>query len=119
MKAVLFIIMLLVTTSCSTFRFPGVHRINIQQGNVISQSMIDKLKPGMTKSQVRFVLGNPVVDNPLNQNRWDYIYTIAIAGGKQIRRVLILHFDQDRLSHFEGDFLPTENTKTLADATAK
>ena len=100
---------LVILAGCSTFRFPGVHRITVQQGNVISQTMIDKLKPGMTKSQVRFVLGNPVVDDSLDKNRWDYIYTVQIAGGDITRQILILHFREDRLSYFEGDFKPTES----------
>ncbi len=106
------IISLLVLASCSTLRFPGVHRINVQQGNVISQSMIDRLKPGMTKSQVRFVLGNPVIDDSLNENRWDYIYTVQVAGGETQRQELILFFLDDKLSYFESDLLPAENEQS-------
>ncbi len=108
MKAVLVLAMVLLVAGCSTFRFPGVHRITVQQGNVVSQAMIDKLKPGMTRSQVRFILGNPVVDDSLDQDRWDYIYTIQVAGGEVIRRLLVLHFREERLSYFEGDFLPSD-----------
>ena len=108
MKAVLVLAMVLLVAGCSTFRFPGVHRITVQQGNVVSQAMIDKLKPGMTRSQVRFILGNPVVDDSLDQDRWDYIYTIQVAGGEVIRRLLVLHFSEERLSYFEGDFLPSD-----------
>ena len=109
MKAVLALAMVLLVVGCSTFRFPGVHRITVQQGNVVSQAMIDKLRPGMTKSQVRFILGNPVVDDSLDQDRWDYIYTIQVAGGEVIRRLLVLHFREERLSYFEGDFLPSDS----------
>ena len=108
------ILSLLVLTSCSTLRFPGVHRINVQQGNVISQSMIDRLKPGMTKSQVRFVLGNPVIDHPLNENRWDYIYTMQVAGGETQRQALILFFLDDKLSYFESDLLPAKNEQSTS-----
>lgn len=108
MKVVLILSILLLATSCSTFQFPGVYRITIQQGNVISQAMIDKLKPGMTESQVRFILGNPVIDDQLDRESWEYIYTIQISGGKIFRRMLILHFIESRLSYFEGDFLPTD-----------
>ena len=97
-----------LVAGCSTFRFPGVHRINVQQGNVVSQAMIDKLKPGMTKSQVRFVLGNPVVNNTLDREQWDYIDTIQVAGGETRKLSLILHFEDERLSYFEGDYVPTE-----------
>ena len=106
------ILSLLILASCSTFRFPGVHRINVQQGNVISQSMIDRLKPGMTKSQVRFVLGNPVIDDSLDENRWDYVYTVQVAGGETQRQALILFFLDNKLSYFESDLLPTENEES-------
>ncbi len=119
MKAVLFLTIVLLSSGCSTFRFPGVHRITIQQGNVISQAMVDKLKPGMTQSQVRFVLGNAVIDDPLDQETWEYIYTIQIAGGDVIKRILVLHFKENRLSYFEGDFLPTKNTDELVTAEAE
>ena len=104
----------MLINGCSTFRFPGVHRVTIQQGNVISQVMVDKLKPGMTKSQVRFILGNPVLDDNLDKDRWDYVYTIQIAGGEKLRRILSLHFLNERLSYFEGDYLPTEAAGKLA-----
>ena len=100
--------------SCSTFRFPGVHRITVQQGNVISQSMIDRLKPGMTKSQVRFVLGNPVIDDSLNENRWDYVYTVQVADGKTQRQELVLYFLDDKLSYFKSDLMPTENQQATS-----
>ncbi len=74
--------------------------------------MIDKLKPGMTTSQVRFVLGNPVINDPLDQDTWHYIYSIQIAGGEPITRKLKLHFQEGRLSHYEGDFAPTEVQQT-------
>ncbi len=115
MKSALVLTIILATSGCSTFRFPGVHRITIQQGNVISQIMVDKLKPGMTRSQVRFVLGNPVIDDPLDQQSWEYIYTLQVGGGQVIRRVLVLHFLDERLSYFEGDFLPSEVAKQIAD----
>ncbi len=110
--------LLVLVSSCSTYRFPGVHRITIQQGNVVNQAMIDKLRPGMTMSQVRFVLGNPVLEDPLNQSRWDYVSTVQIAGGETLRRKLVLHFRADRLSHFEGGFIPTSNKAVITGAMA-
>ena len=105
-------------SGCSTYRFPGVHRITIQQGNVVTQTMIDKLKPGMTKSQVHYVLGTTVIKDPLNSTRWDYIYTIQIPGNDEIQKKLQIHFVDGRLSHFDGDFEPTErSTTTESDQT--
>lgn len=113
----LILLLSLVLTACSSLRFPGVHRITIQQGNVITQQMIDKLRPGMTRSQVRFVLGNAVIDDSLNADRWDYVYTIQIPGRAQIHKVLSVYFVEDRLSYFIGDFLPTEDYQELNTAS--
>ena len=112
----LIIILGVALTGCSTLRFPGVHRINVQQGNVITQQMIDKLRPGMTKSQVRFVLGNAVIDDSLDVDRWDYIYTLSIAGGDQIRTKLSIYFVDERLSYFVGDFIPAEEYEVYREA---
>ena len=104
-----------VLTACSTLKFPGVHRINVQQGNVITQQMIDKLRPGMTKSQVRFVLGKAVIDDSLDIDRWDYIYTLSISGGDQMKTKLSVYFVNDRLSYFVGDFIPSEEYEAYRD----
>ena len=112
------LIVLLVSSAlvgCSSFQFPGVHRITVQQGNVITQQMIDKLKPGMTRSQVRFVLGNAVIDDQLDADRWDYVYSIQIAGGNPIRKVLTVYFLDDRLSYFEGDFVPSDEYEAFVE----
>ena len=103
-------------SACSTLKFPGVHRINVQQGNVITQQMIDKLRPGMTKSQVRFVLGKAVIDDSLDVDRWDYIYTLSIAGGNQMKTKLSVYFVDEKLSYFVGDFIPSEEYEAFRDA---
>ncbi len=105
--------------ACSTFRFPGVHRITIQQGNVITQQMVDRLKPAMTKSQVKFVLGNAVIDDQLEADRWDYFYSIQLPNGDVIRKILSVYFVEERLSHFIGDFIPTDEYAALAKAANK
>lgn len=79
------------------------YKIEIQQGNAINQEMLARLKPGMTPSQVRFVLGTPLLVDPFRANRWDYVYRLA-KGGKLVeeRRVTIV-FEDDRLKAIEGD----------------
>jgi len=52
-----------------------VHKLDIQQGNVVTQEMVDKLRPGMTRAQVRYVLGTPLVTDSFHQDRWDYFYS--------------------------------------------
>ena len=63
--------------------FPGVYKIDIQQGNVVTQDMIDQLRPGMTQRQVRFIMGNPLVADTFHPNRWDYIYSMQPGGGER------------------------------------
>jgi len=81
----------------------GAHKIDIQQGNAVNSEMLAQLKPGMTPSQVRFVLGTPLVVDPFRGNRWDYVYQLE-RGGRLLesRRVSVV-FENDRLKGIEGD----------------
>ena len=98
----------LILSGCSLKRprLPRVHKITVQQGNVITQDMIDKLKPGMTRSQVAFVMGEPVMRNPFNDNRWDYIYSIELPGVFSTTQVMSLYFVDEELAYFTGDLAP-------------
>ena len=89
-------------------KIPRIHKITVQQGNVITQDMIDQLKPGMTKRQVAFVMGEPVVRNPFDEDRWDYVYTIKIPRTDLIQQKMSLYFTNDLLTHFTGDLIPSE-----------
>ena len=73
------------------------------------------IETGMTRSQVQFVLGNPVLADSFERDRWNYVYTIDIPGQAIIERELIIVFEDDRLLRFEGDYTPSENKD---DATA-
>lgn len=86
---------------------PGVYRASIQQGNVITQEMVDRLKPGMTQRQVRFILGEPILGNTFRDERWDYIYTLQVGARERQQQRLTVWFDGDALARFEGDFLPS------------
>jgi len=108
-------------SGCSSFdlpelRFPGVYRQTIQQGNVVTQEMINRLKPGMTRRQVRFILGEPVLANAFREDRWDYVYTIQIGSLDRLQQSVTLYFEDDALSYFEGDFLPTAAREALEKA---
>ena len=102
----------LVSSGCSWIKFPGVHKVDIQQGNLIDQDMVNKLQLGMTKSQVRFVLGNPLVADTFDQTRWDYIYRRVSSLGVYSEKGMTVHFDdQGLLEEVEGDFsLNNKNT---------
>lgn len=94
--------------------FPGVYKIDIQQGNVITQEMVDQLQPGMTKRQVQYVMGTPLIKDTFTQNRWDFVYTLQPGGKERQQESLTLYFENDLLSHFEGDFVPSANAPVAA-----
>ena len=91
-------------------RFPRVYKITVQQGNVLSQAMVDKLKPGMTRSQVAFIMGEPVIRNSFNENRWDYIYRVEVPGYFETSQRVTLFFQDELLAYFTGDMAPTSYT---------
>ena len=97
----------LLTASCA---LPRLHRVTIQQGNVITQEMVDQLKPGMTREQVAFIMGEPVVRNIFNQDRWDYIYTIKVPGRFETEQRFTVFFENDALSSLAGDLAPSDAT---------
>lgn len=83
-----------------------LYRIDIQQGNVITQEMVDKLKPDMTKAQVRFVLGTPLIVDTFRDNRWDYFYMLYENGKLIDRQKLTIFFEDDRLTYIENYSVP-------------
>ena len=95
---------LLLVGACS---LPRVHKVTVQQGNVITQEMIDRLKPGMTPSQVAFVMGEPVLRHAFGEDRWDYIYTLQIPGYYNEQKRVSLYFENGVLAYFTGDYAPT------------
>ena len=83
-----------------------VYQQEIQQGNVIDQEMIDKLKPGMTRAQVRFVLGTPLLTDPFHADRWDYVYFYKKSPATPAeKRRLTVFFEGDALARLEGDIV--------------
>ncbi len=104
---------MLFTGACSylpSLQFPGVYKIDIQQGNIITQEMVDQLRPGMTKRQVTFVMGTPLVRDPFNQDRWDYVYSYQPGGGVRGQERITMYFENDLLVNFTGDFRPGDGT---------
>ena len=99
--------------------FPGVHKINIQQGSKITQDMVDQLRPGMTKAQVRFVLGTPLLADTFDQDRWDYFYALTLGDGREIKEHLSVFFKEDQLESFEGDFVPSSEVEAELETGAE
>lgn len=86
-------------------KLPFVYRPLIVQGNVITQEAVDELKPGMTRKQVEFVLGTPLLQDVFHDNRWDYYYAIGI-GEIELEKRLVLHFENNQLARIVGDYQP-------------
>lgn len=84
--------------------------MDVQQGNVVTQEMASKLKPGMSREQVRFVLGTPLVVDPFHADRWDYVYRLEKRGELVEERKLTVIFEDDRLKRVEGDVVPARAT---------
>ncbi len=105
-RLILVAVVIVSLAGCTNFRFPGVHKINIQQGHIITEEMVQQLKPGMTKRQVRFVLGNSLLPNTFNDDRWDYYYSLRRGSdGKFIERLLTVYFEGDSMVRWEGDYV--------------
>lgn len=94
--------------SCSNFRFPGAYKLKIQQGNYIEQEKVDQLKIGMTKRQVQFIMGTPMVQDTFNPDRWDYFFSIK-QGNELLKDYrLTTFFENDLLVRWDGDYEPAQ-----------
>lgn len=94
------------------------YRIDVQQGNYVDQEMVAKLRPGMTRDQVRFVLGTPLVADVFHADRWDYVYRLQPGRGQAQLRRLSVFFEGDRLKRVGGDVV-AETAESAAAAAAE
>jgi outer membrane protein assembly factor BamE len=85
------------------------YRPDVQQGNVITNEMVEQLRPGMTREQVRFMLGTPLLADAFHKDRWDYLYYLNPRVGSIQRRNLVIYFADNRLDHFQSDAMPPES----------
>ena len=110
-----------VTWGCSRdARFPFAHRIDVQQGNVLTQEAVNQLRPGMSQRQVRFLLGTPLLSDPFHLDRWDYVYLMQYGNGKTEEKRVSVFFEQDKLTRIEGTMRPgakAEEVETSAKVT--
>ena len=79
------------------------HRIDIQQGNLISQKEVKQLSAGMSKREVRYILGTPLIVDPFHQNRWDYYYSLDLGYEEIARRRITIVFEEEKMARIEGD----------------
>lgn len=93
------------------------YRIDVRQGNYVDQNMVAKLRPGMTREQVRFALGTPLVTDMFHADRWDYVYRLQLGKGEVQLRRLVVFFVDDKLARVGGDVV-AETAETAASAAA-
>ena len=85
--------------------------MDIQQGNAITHEMVAKLKPGMTRAQVKFALGTPLIVDSFRTDRWDYVYYLEKSKAPREYRHLVVVFKGDHLERLEGDIVPLREGK--------
>lgn len=88
---------------CSSLKFPFAYQLVVQQGNYVEQDMIDKLEVGMTRRQVKFVMGSPLIEDTFNAERWDYFYTVKRGDEQFTRKLFTVYFEGDKLVRWDGD----------------
>ena len=110
LSAALFATIAPALVACKNFAFPGVHKIEIEQGNIVTQVMVDQLQPGMTREQVRFILGTPLISDTFNSDRWDYFYSKDDRRNPVEQKRISVFFENDSLTRFSGDYAPTIKT---------
>lgn len=84
------------------------YRMEIVQGNVVTQEQAARVQPGMPRAQVRDILGSPMLTDPFHADRWDYVFTIRRQGTPAQSRHVVAHFKDDRLERLDAKDLPTE-----------
>lgn len=108
--------LLLLAAGCDSLQrsdsFLGVitpYRVDIVQGNAVTKEQMALIRPGLTRLQVRDVLGSPLLTDPFHANRWDYLFTLRRPGTEPQRRSVIVHFDGERVKSVEApNDLPSE-----------
>ena len=106
MRSLIAALLAIAVAACSVPRIPGItpYKMDVQQGNFVSQESIAQLKPGMSREQVRYLLGTPLVTDIFHRDRWDYVYWREAPNGKREERRVALFFSEDnKLERITGD----------------
>lgn len=116
MKRLLLLPVLMLCAACSNApqvtSYLSPYRIDVRQGNFVTQDMVSQLKPGQSREQVRFILGTPLVADLFHADRWDYIYRLQPGRGEAQQRHLAVFFQDGKLVRVAGDVVADEGTVT-------
>jgi outer membrane protein assembly factor BamE len=110
------VVVALMAAGCGGTSLIRPYKMDIQQGNVVTHEMIARLQPGMTRAQVRFTLGTPLVVDPFRADRWDYVYLFTRRGVVTEQRRIVVVFKDEKLVRVEGDVVPAGDGRTGWDA---
>ena len=113
------LLLALLCASCGT-ALPSVkpYKLDVQQGNVVTSKMLLQLRPGMTQSQVRFIMGTPLIQDSFHGKRWDYVYQMRENGKITEQRRVILDFENDLLKTVRGDVIPSTGDASKSNEVA-
>jgi outer membrane protein assembly factor BamE len=105
LRSLFLLLVLAALSGCGVPRIPGItpYKPEIQQGNYLSQDVVSQIKPGMSREQVRFILGTPLLTDPFHADRWDYVYWKEAQNGKREERRIALFFTDGKLDRIAGD----------------
>jgi outer membrane protein assembly factor BamE len=116
-----FLLLLPLLASCSNVpelphftSYLSPYRIDVRQGNFVTQEMVAQLKPGLSREQVRFILGSPLVTDMFHVDRWDYVYRFQPGRGDVQQRRMAVFFQDNKLTRVEGDVVADDGAKTEA-----
>ena len=105
LKKTLLLFISIFVASCS---IPKTYEVVIAQGNLVDQEMIDKLEVGMTESQVKFVMGSPLISDTFYPNRWDYFTSVTQGSETFTEQKITLYFEENKLARWEGEVISEE-----------
>lgn len=111
----LFVVLLSIIISGCSLLDPWVYKISKQQGNITEQKLVDKLEIGMSREQVRFLLGTPMSVDAFNEDRWDYIYTFKIGNNEVTHHNLTIYFEDHKLTKIDGEAFIKNDSKRASD----
>ena len=110
-----FLLLLPFLAACSNTpqitNYLSPYRIDVRQGNFVTQEMVAQLKPGLTREQVRFILGSPLVADMFHVDRWDYVYRFQPGKGEAQQRRVVVFFQDNKLTRVAGDVVAEDNPK--------